>query len=106
SPGQSRDSERKSSLFAKPSLDDMGPGTDAVKPAGAIPRSLFRKQSAAEAHGSDFGIPDDPARSLFRKNSLDEMTVRRTEKPVAGVKPARPQTDSLSDAPVIRQRPG
>ena len=26
---------------------------------------------------------------LFRKNDLDEMTVRRTEKPVDGAKPAR-----------------
>ena len=37
--------------FKKPSLDDMGPGTDMAKP-------------------------------LFRKNTLDEMTVGRTEKPV------------------------
>ncbi len=28
---------------------------------------------------------------LFRKNSLDEMTVRRTEKPVEGKLPAKPQ---------------
>ncbi|RUM96917.1 excinuclease ABC subunit UvrB [Pseudaminobacter arsenicus] len=82
-------SERKSSLFAKPSLDDMGPGTDAAKPAGAISRSLFKKQSAKEAHGSDFGIPDSSHHSLFRKNSLDEMTVRRTEKPVQGTPPQK-----------------
>ncbi|MBD8555864.1 excinuclease ABC subunit UvrB [Rhizobium sp. CFBP 8762] len=44
-------SSSASSLFAKPSLDDMGPGTDMVKP-------------------------------LFRKNTLDEMTVGRTEKPL------------------------
>ena len=73
---------RRSSLFAKPSLDDMGPGTDAVTPASAVPRSLFKKQSAAEAHKAD-AVPDD-APKLFRKNSLDEMTVRRTEKPVEG----------------------
>ena len=36
----------KKPLFAKPSLDDMGPGTDAVTPAGAVSRSLFKKQSA------------------------------------------------------------
>ncbi len=53
------------SLFAKPTLDNMGPGTDAVKPAGAVDRALFRK------------------------NSLDEMTVRRTEKPVESVKPVK-----------------
>ncbi|MEH3125277.1 excinuclease ABC subunit UvrB [Agrobacterium cavarae] len=51
------------SLFAKPSLDDMGPGTDMVKP-------------------------------LFRKNTLDEMTVGRTEKPVRGATPEKPVTES------------
>jgi excinuclease ABC subunit B len=79
--------------FAKPSLDEMGPGTDTVVPAGAVSRSLFRKQSAREAHGSDFGIPEDErGRSLFRKNTLDEMTVRRTEKPVEGEKPVKRET--------------
>ncbi len=43
-----------SSLFTKPGLDDMGPGTDMTR----------------------------PARSLYRKNDLDEMTVGRTEKPL------------------------
>lgn len=41
------------SYFQRPTLDDMGPGTDTPT----------------------------PNRSLFRKNSLDEMTVGRTEKP-------------------------
>ncbi|AMM84575.1 excinuclease ABC subunit UvrB [Martelella sp. AD-3] len=41
------------SYFARPSLDDMGPGTDTARP-------------------------------LFRKNTLDEMTVGRTEKPRGG----------------------
>ena len=115
-------------LFAKPSLDDMGPGTDMATPAGAISRSLFKKQSAREAHGSDFGVPGDSGRgpsgrqaaadrsassrsgdsvseskpSLFRKNTLDEMTVRRTEKPVQGVKPAKP--DDVK--PVLREKVG
>jgi excinuclease ABC subunit B len=79
----------KKPLFAKPSLDNMGPGTDMAKPAGAISRSLFKKQTHQEAHGSDFGLPDDGGRSLFRKNTLDEMTVRRTEKPADGVKPVK-----------------
>ena len=52
--GVSEKTGEKSSLFHKPSLDDMGPGTDLERPAG---------------------------KSLFRKNALDEMTVRRTEKP-------------------------
>ncbi len=66
----------------------MGPGTDMTTPAGAVSRSLFKKQTAQEAHGSDYGMPDD-GKSLFRKNNLDEMTVRRTEKPVEGVKPIK-----------------
>ncbi len=82
-------------LFQKPYLDDMGTSGDHAVPAGAVPRSLFKKQSAAEAHGSDYGVPDDN-KSLFRKNSLDEMTVRRTEKPMEGVKPARPHTSPLA----------
>jgi excinuclease ABC subunit B len=95
-------SAKKSSLFAKPSIDDMGPGTDMTTPAGAVSRSLFKKQSAREAHGSDFGIPEQNKPSLFRKNSLDEMTVRRTEKPVEGVKP----TKSEDVKPIVRERAG
>ena len=116
------------SLFQKPDIDDMGPGTDMATPAGAVSRSLFKKQSAREAHGSDYGVPGSsgpspsgrqaagdrsaPSRSgdsagenkasLFRKNSLDEMTVRRTEKPVEGVKPARPDDAK----PIRRERAG
>ena len=101
-------------LFAKPSLDNMGPGTDMPTPAGAIPRSLFKKQSHDEAHGADYGLPDDGRQPLFRKNSLDEMTVRRTEKPVAGAKPSKPpeatatrQIARNDDAkPVNRERAG
>jgi excinuclease ABC subunit B len=107
----------KKSLFAKPSIDDMGPGTDMTTPAGAVSRSLFKKQSAHEAHGSDFGIPGEQTKPLFRKNSLDEMTVRRTEKPVEGEKPVKPQpmsgageTDrgakARDDKPIVRQRAG
>ncbi len=60
------DSSASSSYFAKPSLDEMGPGSDAGTP-------------------------------LFRKNTLYEMTVGRTEKPVIGKVP---------DKPVIRAKPG
>ncbi|TCT39260.1 excinuclease ABC subunit UvrB [Martelella mediterranea] len=45
------DDSGQASYFAKPSLDDMGPGTDMARP-------------------------------MFRKNTLDEMTVGRTEKPL------------------------
>jgi excinuclease ABC subunit B len=50
------------SLFQKPDLDDMGPGTDTARP-------------------------------LFRRNTLDEMTVGRTEKPVSGKLPDKPETE-------------
>ncbi|MCO6178487.1 excinuclease ABC subunit UvrB [Ciceribacter sp. RN22] len=63
SPPQGGRSAEQASYFAKPSLDDMGPGTDLPTPAG---------------------------RSLFRKNTLDEMTVGRTEKPVTGKVPEKP----------------
>ncbi|THF56043.1 excinuclease ABC subunit UvrB [Ollibium composti] len=90
------------SLFQKPHIDHMGPGTDMPTPAGAVSRSLFKKQSAQEAHGSDYGVPGENKPSLFRKNSLDEMTVRRTEKPVEGVKPAKPEDVK----PIKRERAG
>ncbi|MCO5162927.1 MAG: excinuclease ABC subunit UvrB [Mesorhizobium sp.] len=95
-------STKSASLFAKPGLDDMGTSGDHATPAGAVERSLFRKQTAGEAHGSDYGTPDD-GRGLFRKNTLDEMTVRRTEKPVEGVKPTRPADDVK---PVVRGKIG
>ncbi len=78
------DEEQRRSLFAKPSLDAMGPGTDLETPAG---------------------------KSLFRKNDLDEMTVRRTEKPVEGDKPAKPRItretqEELEAKAVKRERAG
>jgi len=102
----------KKPLFAKPSIDDMGPGTDMPTPAGAVSRSLFKKQSAQEAHGSDFGIPDEPVKPLFKKNSLDEMTVRRTETPIEGEKPVKRERAGIGsyedpgDARREKRRPG
>ncbi|HEX8049786.1 excinuclease ABC subunit UvrB [Rhizobium sp.] len=61
-----QEGETPASYFAKPSLDDMRPGSEAGTP-------------------------------LFRRNTLDEMTVGRTEKPVTG---------KLPDKPVIRAKPG
>lgn len=79
---ESRSQEKASkssgpALFAKPSLDDMGPGTDTAKP-------------------------------LFRKNSLDEMTVGRTEKPVRGALPDKPALDKHIDdpRPLVRGKAG
>ncbi|GCA52514.1 uvrABC system protein B [Sinorhizobium sp. KGO-5] len=81
------------SYFQKPSLDNMGPGTDTERP-------LFRKPELDEM-GRDVAIPSsrgrgegarkaDEGQSLFRKNTLDEMTVGRTEKPVPGPAPEKP----------------
>ncbi|MGO7674267.1 excinuclease ABC subunit UvrB [Rhizobium ruizarguesonis] len=72
--------ESQASYFAKPSIDDMGPGTDTTTP-------LFRKP-----HLDDMGreIAEPAKKSLFRKNDLDEMTVGRTEKPVIGALPEKP----------------
>ncbi|MFD2053444.1 excinuclease ABC subunit UvrB [Mesorhizobium calcicola] len=102
----------KKPLFSKPSLDAMGPGTDMPTPAGAVPRSLFKKQSAEQAHGSDFGIPGDANKPLFKKNSLDEMTVRRTETPIEGDKPVKRERAGIGsyenpgDARREKRRPG
>ncbi|TAA52174.1 excinuclease ABC subunit UvrB [Shinella sp. JR1-6] len=86
------------SLFQKPSLDDMGPGTDTERP-------LFRKPSLVEM-GRDVATP--AGKSLFRKNTLDEMTVGRTEKPVTGDLPDRPP-ETLSTkkraSPLLEDQP-
>ncbi|WP_454286931.1 excinuclease ABC subunit UvrB [Rhizobium arsenicireducens] len=65
-PPQGESDSASPSYFAKPTLDDMGPGTDMPTPA---------------------------SRSLFRQNSLDEMTVGRTEKPVPGKLPQKPKIE-------------
>ena len=80
-------------MFRKPDLDEMGTSGDHSERAGAVPRSLFRKQDHRAAHDADYGTPDDgtgAGRSLFRKNDLDEMTVGRTEKPVGKTPPKKP----------------
>lgn len=74
---RARDAEAgQTSYFAKPSLDDMGPGTDTAQP-------------------------------LFRKNTLDEMTVGRTEKPLAtGPLPEKPDIKDDGFRPIIRAKAG
>jgi excinuclease ABC subunit B len=94
------DTTEDKSLFAKPALDDMGHGGDYATPAKKD--TLFRKQDHRQAHGSDYGVPES-GKPLFRKNSLDEMTVRRTEKPMPGAKPSPPPEDPK---PVRRERTG
>ncbi|WP_185983495.1 excinuclease ABC subunit UvrB [Aureimonas mangrovi] len=86
------DANRDNSYFAKPSIDDMGPGTDTATPN----RSGFRKPELDEM-GGDGVTPNRP--SMFRKNSLDEMTVGRTEKPKGGPAPQRPVHSPAKGAP-------
>jgi excinuclease ABC subunit B len=43
---------------------------------------------------------------LFRKNSRDEMTVGRTEKPVQGKAPTKSAAPDNDARPVIRNRAG
>ncbi len=96
-------------MFRKPDLDEMGGSGAHAVPAKAVERSLFRKQTHQEAHGADYGTPDDGVRgrkSLFRKNDLDEMTVRRTEKPLGGAKPAKPTAPQDEVQPLVRGRIG
>ena len=78
------------SYFAKPSLDDMGPGTDTPTP---------NRPPAGSAQTGP---------SYFRKNSLDEMTVGRTEKPKGGPAPQKPAATAPGDdaRPVRRERIG
>ncbi|KQV81738.1 excinuclease ABC subunit UvrB [Rhizobium sp. Root1220] len=56
---------RPTSLFQKPGLDDIAPGTDTAIPSRG---------------------------PLFRRNDLDEMTVGRTEKPVTRALPDKPDS--------------
>ncbi len=52
------------------------------------------------------GPGTDTAKPLFRKNSLDEMTVGRTEKPVKGATPAKPKTeDGKRFSPLLEGQP-
>ncbi|WP_299860916.1 excinuclease ABC subunit UvrB [uncultured Hoeflea sp.] len=62
SPPQGGRSAEDTSYFRKPDLDEMGISGDHAVPAGGY----------------------------FRKNDLDEMTVGRTEKPMPGKTPAKP----------------
>ena len=61
----------------KPTLDEMGA-------RGEVPRAPNGQDSRVR------GPAGLSPRSLARKNTLDEMTVGRTEKPLGGSKPARP----------------
>jgi excinuclease ABC subunit B len=86
-PPQGEGEGTRGSYFAKPSLDDMG--RDIAEPR--------RGQGQAGATSTTGSLPPvgrvGEEQSLFRKNTLDEMTVGRTEKPVTGKIPPRPVTE-------------
>lgn len=82
-------SGKKKSLFAKPDLDHMGPNMDA---------GILRPNETE---------------TKFRKNTLDEMTVKRTELPTGGdVKPVKRERSGIgsyedpADVARKRRRPG
>jgi len=79
---------KESSYFQKPSLDNMGPGTDMEKPRAGALRGAAEQDSDSAPEGKS---------SYFRKNDLDEMTVGRTEKPVPGKTPQKP------DDPIVKR---
>ena len=111
-PRGSGEVEAPASLFRKPSLDNMGPGTDTATPASNRRNPVFGpggEPIASRIKGEDSSSEEPTSgRSLFRKNSLDEMTVGRTEKPVDKAKPKKPVHESSSSVshPEKRARGG
>ncbi|MCE7030971.1 excinuclease ABC subunit UvrB [Jiella sp. CBK1P-4] len=117
------------SLFRKPSLDDMGPGTDTAVPAGrAAPTAPDRhsrapspddrhsrapsRESRDAGRGGTSPHPEVPGTGLegrgsyFRKNTLDEMTVGRTEKPTGKTPPKKPAAEQKGSTPTSPLRGG
>src|SRR5690606_6921387 len=81
----------------------------AGKARGAVGGTLDGDLTASRSGGG--GERSEPAVSGInrpRKNSLDEMTIRRTEVPVATARPRKPDLDEMgpgSDAGVPLDRP-
>ena len=80
------------------------PGEGDSGRSGADPSAARQGQGAAgrSARPRGGGEQSEPAvseRNRPRKNSLDEMTVRRTEIPVPGKRPAKPSLDDMGPGP-------
>lgn len=77
----------------RPDLEEMGRDV-AIHDGRNGEQSLFRKNTRPDALSDEVGQDSESGPSetpsYFRKNSLDEMTVGRTEKPVAGKVPEKP----------------
>lgn len=72
-------------------------GSPPSAPIGASPAQGGRSGEPASYFSKpgldDMGPGTDMPTPLFRKNTLDEMTVGRTEKPVPGTLPPKPSRD-------------
>jgi excinuclease ABC subunit B len=76
---------------------------------GANPHAERGREAASDERRSA-GDGRGPVRSRARKNTLDEMTVRRTEIPVQGNRPHKPSLDYMgpgtdTEVPLPRSRP-
>jgi excinuclease ABC subunit B len=85
--------DERASLFHKPTLDDMRVDPTHHSPRGQSPSKRDNRSDAGAGEtGLDSEFTENPG--YFKRNSLDEMTVRRTEKPLAAnplpEKPADP----------------
>ncbi|CZT35432.1 excinuclease ABC subunit UvrB [Rhizobium sp. 9140] len=80
------DEEAESAEGALPSPRPRGEGARRADEGQPQPApSLFRRNTL-----DNMGPGTDTERPLFRRNDLDEMTVGRTEKPVPGALPVKP----------------
>jgi excinuclease ABC subunit B len=88
---------RSSSGPLSPPVGEMSPqATEGGTPNSATPRlstSGRNKSGTSQGKGSSLSLENPEATSYFRKNTLDEMTVGRTEKPVTGKLPEKPKPD-------------
>ncbi|MBD9647292.1 excinuclease ABC subunit UvrB [Ensifer sp. ENS09] len=71
-----------------PPVGEMSGRTEGGTPASAS-EGYFQKPDLDDM-GRDVATPAGVDKSLFRRNTLDEMTVGRTEKPVTGHVPEKP----------------
>ena len=94
--------------FRKPGLDG---GERSAQRSTSVSSAATNARSDSETQGPGTDTPR-PARDAgyFRKNSLDEMTVGRTEKPVGGTRPQKPISPRAPEAddprPLRRERIG
>ncbi|NHT78737.1 excinuclease ABC subunit UvrB [Rhizobiaceae bacterium CRRU44] len=85
-PNATADEDADSATGASPSPRAPGEGARRADEGQPQPApSLFRQNTL-----DNMGPGTDTERPLFRRNDLDEMTVGRTEKPVPGALPVKP----------------